>query len=73
MAGNTKGTRTTDTAERWRRIVRLMDETFENYLSGVAALRKRVVVNLRRKLSDSNVLDHPGEGSTPRSARVRRR
>ena len=61
------------TPERWQRIIRLMDETFEDYLAGMAALRERVVMDLRGKLSDSKVLDHPREGSTPRSAPARRR
>ena len=52
------------TPERWQRIVRLMDETFEDYLAGMAALREHVVMDLRGKLSDSKVLDHPRDGST---------
>ena len=59
MAGKAKGAQTTHTAERWHRIVRLMDETFADYLTGMAALRKRVVGDVKRKLSDSEGLDRP--------------
>ena len=59
--------------ERWQRILRIMDEVYADYLSGMAAPRKRVVTGLGRKLSDSKILDHPREGSTPRSAPARRR
>ena len=45
------------TPERWQRIIRLMDETFEDYLTGMATLRERVVMDLGRKLSDSKVLN----------------
>jgi len=45
--------------ERWQRIIRLMDEAFADYLTGMVALRKRVVVDLNRKLSDTKVLNHP--------------
>ena len=56
------------TAERWKRIIRLMDETFEDYLTGMAALRKRVVGDVKRKLSDGKVLDRPDlEQSSPRT------
>ena len=61
------------TDERWRRIIRLMDEAFGDYLTGLVALRKRVVVDLKRKVSDSQVLDHPREGSAPRSSPPRKR
>ena len=36
-----------------------MDEAYADYLSGMAALRKRVVVDVKRKLTDSKVLDRP--------------
>src|SRR6266404_3745502 len=52
----------------WKRILRIVDEAFADYLTGMATLRERVVVDLKRKLSDSKVLDHRREGSTPRSA-----
>jgi len=43
--------------ERWQRILRIMDEAFEDYLSRMAVLRKRVVGDVSRKLSDSAVLN----------------
>ena len=55
------------TPERWQRIIRLMDETFEDYLTGMAALRKHVVENVKRKLTDGEVLDRPDlEQALPR-------
>ena len=36
-----------------------MDEAFEEYLTGMVALRKRVVGDVKRKLSDGEVLDRP--------------
>ena len=55
------------TAERWQRILRIMDEVYADYLSGMAALRKRVVDDVKRKLSDGEVLDRPRlEQSLPR-------
>ena len=47
------------TDERWRQIFRIMDEAYADYLTGMTALRKRVVVDLKRKLSDGKVLDRP--------------
>ena len=47
------------TDERWQRIIRLMDEAFTDYLTGMAALRKRVVGDVKRKLSDGEVPDRP--------------
>jgi len=47
------------TAERWQRILRVMDEAFADYLTEMAALRKRVVGDVKRKLSDGEVLDRP--------------
>jgi len=44
-----------------------MDEAYADYLSGMAALGKRVVVDLKRKLGDRKVLDDPRlEQSSPR-------
>ena len=43
------------TNKRWQRILRIMDETFESYETGMAALRKRVVTTLKRKLGDAGV------------------
>ena len=61
------------TIERWQRFLRLMDEAFTSYEEGLVALRKRVVNNMRRKVKDAGVLDHPREGSTPRSAPAKKR
>ena len=47
------------TDERWHRILRLMDEAYADYLTGMASLRGRVVADLKRKLSDGKVLDRP--------------
>ena len=46
-------------AERWQRILRVMDTAFADYLTEMAALRKRVVGDVKRKLSDGEVLDRP--------------
>ena len=55
------------TAARWQRILRVMDEAYADYLTGMAALRKRVVGDVKRKLSDGEVLDRPRlEPSSPR-------
>ncbi len=55
-----------------------MDETFEDYLAGMAALRKRVVGDVKRKLSDGEVLDRcrlepssPRERPAPAARRLR--
>ena len=47
------------TDKEWRETLRIVGETFAEYLSGMAALRRRLVGDLKRKLSDSKVLDHP--------------
>ena len=47
------------TDERWQRILRVMDEAFADYLTGMSTLRKRVVGDVKRKLSDGEVLDRP--------------
>ena len=73
MVGKAKGAQTTHTAERWQRIVRLMDETSEDYLAGMAALREHVVMDLRGKLSDSKVLDYPRQRARSRSVPARKR
>jgi hypothetical protein len=53
--------------ERWQRILRIMDEAYADYLSGMAALQKRVVMDLKQKLSDSKVVGRPHlEQSSPR-------
>ena len=43
----------------WQRILHVMDEAFADYLTGMAALRKRVVGDVKRKLSDGEVPDRP--------------
>ena len=51
----------------WQRILRIMDEAFEEYLTGMAELRTRVVGDVKRKLSDGEVLDRPDlEQALPR-------
>ena len=51
----------------WQRIMRLMDEAFTDYLTGMVALRTRVVGDVKRKLSDGEVLDRPDlEQALPR-------
>ena len=59
--------------ERWQRILHVMDEAFADYLTGMAALRKRVVGDVKRKVQEDSVLDHPREPSTPKSAPARKR
>ena len=74
MAGKRgEGKTTTMTGADWQRILRIMDEAYQQHLTGMVALRERVVADLRRKLSDSKVLDHPRQGARSRSARARRR
>ena len=46
-------------AERWQRILRIMVTAFADYLTEMAALRKRVVGDVKRKLSDGEVPDRP--------------
>jgi len=64
--------------ERWQRILRIMDDAFADYLTGMVALRKRVVGDVQRKLSDGEGLDRSHlEPSSPRerpasAARYRR-
>ena len=71
MAGAREGeamrvSRAVMSAERWQRILRVMDEAYADYLSGMA-LRKRVVMDLKQKLSDSKVVGRPHlEQSSPR-------
>ena len=69
------------TDEGWQRILRIMDEAYQQHLTGMVALRERVVADLRRKLSDSKVLNArrggqplPGERppSTARHPRPKR-
>jgi len=34
------------TPERWQRIIRVMDQAFEDYLAGMATLRQHVVMEV---------------------------
>ena len=62
-----EGKTTTMTDEGWQRILRIMDTAFADYLSGMVALRKRVVDDVKRKLTDGEVLDRPDlEQALPR-------
>ncbi len=45
------------TDHRWQQLLRLIDETFADYLSGLVALRKRVVADLKRRLADGKSPD----------------
>ena len=47
------------TAHRWWQVLQMLDEAFEAYEQGMALLRKHVVEDLRRKGSESKVLDRP--------------
>jgi len=57
----------------WPRILRIMDEAFEDYLAGLVMLRKRLVDDMRGKLNDGKILDLPPRGAwskpTPRGKR----
>jgi hypothetical protein len=54
--------------ERYQRITQIMDEAYRSYEDELVALRKRVVEDMKRKVKESGVLDHPREGSAPRSS-----
>ena len=43
-----EGKTTTMTGADWQRILCIMDEAYADYLTGMAALRKRVVGDLKR-------------------------
>ena len=74
MAGKRgEGKTTTMTGADWQRILRVMDEAFADYLTGMSTLRKRVVGDVKRKLSDGEVLDHPRQGARSRPAPARKR
>ncbi len=49
----------TMTGADWQRILRIMDTAFADYLTGMAAVRERVTADLKRKLTESKVPDHP--------------
>ena len=55
MKTNEKPTRALVTPEGWLRIMRFMDEAFDDYVTGLVALRKRVVADLKRKLNRPRV------------------
>ena len=61
------------TSERWQRILRVMDEAYADYLTGMSTLRKRVVGDVKRKLSDGKVLDRARQAARARAARARKR
>ncbi len=61
------------TTDRWHRVIRLLDQAYNDYEDGLVPLRKRVVEDMQQNLKVRGVLDHPREGSTPRSAPARRR
>ena len=55
------------TDERWQRIMQIMDAAYADHLTGMAAVRKRVVGDVKRKLSDGEVLaSHHAEDLSPR-------
>ena len=58
--------------ERWRGIIRLMDEAYEDYVNGMVVLRKRVVDDVRRKVKNRSALDRPRAGSRSVPASKRR-
>lgn len=54
-------------ADRWKHILRIVNEAFESYETGMATLSKRVVMDLKRKLSDTEVEQRSRErASKPR-------
>ncbi len=62
--------RTVKTDQRRRHILRVIDETFDDYLNGLVALRHGVVADLRRKLADRQDLGRPDpEQRTSRASR----
>src|SRR5439155_11727411 len=66
QSSNRPGGRMSPT-ERNQRIAQIMDEAYKDYEDGLAALRRRVVEDMRRKLKDGGVLDSPDvEQSSPR-------
>ena len=59
------------TDEGWQRTLRIMDEAFEEYPTGMSTLRKRVVGDVKRKLRDRTPLDHPRHGARSKPIRGR--
>ena len=41
---------TRENVERWRQMLRMVDQAFTNYERGLVVLRRRVVANLKRNL-----------------------
>jgi len=59
------------TDRRWRHILRVVDETLEDYLTGLVALRRGGVADLKRKLTEGDVrdrLDLEQKQPSPRNA-----
>jgi len=58
----------------WKQIFQIIDAAYADYLTGMAALRKRVVDDVSRKLNDDGAVpDHPRGGASSRLAPARRR
>ena len=58
----------------WKQIFQIIDAAYADYLTGMAALRKRVVDDVSRKLNDDGAVpDHPRRGARSRLAPARRR
>ncbi len=53
------------TPDAYRRIIRFMDEAFDEYVAGLAVLRKRVVADLKRKLSHPPAKRSVGASASP--------
>ena len=53
-------------------VVALVDEAFQAYLTKLLVLRSGVIADLKRKLSDRQVLDRPDLGQPASAARQRR-
>ncbi len=68
-----EGKTTTKTGADWQRILRIMDEAYADYVTGMAALRKHIVGDVKRKLNDGAGPDHARRGARSRSAPARTR
>ncbi len=60
-------------AERWQRVIRLLDQTYNEYEKGLVVLRRRVAEDMRRKVKESGVLDHSRDASTLRPSAAKKR
>ena len=58
-------------AEPWQRILRIMDEAYADYLSGLVTLGTRVVDDVKRKVTDRTGPDRPHRRGRPRSGRAK--